>query len=129
MSLTENTVRIEGARSNSWNPRYGNDLQDCLKALPQQTRAVTAQTLATSALRILQAAIGQWAVGMKLMVGLLLLLAGCVVVGAIRKLGGGTFLPPPGSDGDHHVRDRSRKWWWYNADDGNLEEALRKKKR
>jgi hypothetical protein len=66
---------------------------------------------------------------MKLIIGLLLLLTGCVVVGAIRKVRGGTFLPPPGSDGDHHVRDRSGKWWRYNADDGSLEEALRSKKK
>jgi len=66
---------------------------------------------------------------MKLIVGLLLLLAGCIAVGAIRKLGGGTFLPPPGSDGDHHVRDRNGKWWRYNAEDESLEEAFRSKKK
>jgi hypothetical protein len=49
---------------------------------------------------------------------LLLLLAGCIIAGVIRKAFGGTFLPPPGSDGYHHVRDRSGKWWRYNARDG-----------
>jgi hypothetical protein len=48
---------------------------------------------------------------------LLLLLAGCIIAGVIRKARGGTFLPPPGSDVDHHVRDRSGKWWRYNAKD------------
>ena len=50
---------------------------------------------------------------------LLLLLAGCIMAGVIRKAFVGTFLPPPGSDGDHHVRDRSGKWWRYNAKDGS----------
>jgi hypothetical protein len=66
---------------------------------------------------------------MKLIVGLLVLLAGCMVVGVIRKLRGGTFLPPFGSDGDHHVRDKSGRWWRFNADDGTVEEAFRRKKK
>jgi hypothetical protein len=56
---------------------------------------------------------------------LLLLLAGCIIAGVIRKAFGGTFLPPPGSDGDHHVRDRSGKWWRFNAKDG-WKEVFRK---
>jgi hypothetical protein len=55
---------------------------------------------------------------------LLLLLAGCIIAGVIRKAFGGTFLPPPGSDGDHHVRDHKGKWWRYNAKDGRWEEAF-----
>jgi hypothetical protein len=62
-------------------------------------------------------------------VSLLVLLAGCVVLGVIRKVRGGTFLPPPGSDGDHHVRDRSGKWWRYNAEDGSLQEVFRSKEK
>jgi hypothetical protein len=31
----------------------------------------------------------------KLVIGLLVLLAICVMVGAVRKFRGGTFLPPP----------------------------------
>jgi hypothetical protein len=65
---------------------------------------------------------------MRFIIFLLLLLAGCIITGVIRKAFGGTFLPPPGSDGDHHVRDRSGKWWRYNAEDGSLEEAFRKPK-
>jgi hypothetical protein len=53
---------------------------------------------------------------MKLMVMLLLLLAGSVVMGVIRKLRGGTFMPPPGSDGDHHVQDRSGQWWRHEVE-------------
>ena len=45
---------------------------------------------------------------------LLLLLAGCIIAGVIRKARGGTFLPDGG-----HVRDRSGKWWRYNAKDGS----------
>ncbi len=66
---------------------------------------------------------------MGLIIGLLVLLALCVVLGVIRKLGGGTFFPPPGIDGDHHVRDKEGRWWRYN-EQGNVEQVFpRKKKR
>jgi hypothetical protein len=65
---------------------------------------------------------------MKIILGLLVLLAACVVVGMIRKLRGGSFLPPPETVGEHHVRDKTGRWWRY-ADDGSLEEAFRRPKK
>jgi hypothetical protein len=66
---------------------------------------------------------------MKLIIMLLLLLAGSMAMGVIRKLRGGTFMPPPGSDGAHHVQDRSGRWWRYDAEDNTLEEAFPRKKK
>jgi hypothetical protein len=66
---------------------------------------------------------------MNLIVGLLVLLAACIVLGVIRKLRGGTFLPPPETVGEHHVQDHKTGRWWRYADDGSLEEAFRRPKK
>jgi hypothetical protein len=66
---------------------------------------------------------------MTLVVGLLVLLAVCVIAGVVRKMRGGSFLPPPGSAGEHLVRDDKSGRWWRYADDGSLEEAFRRPKK
>jgi hypothetical protein len=60
---------------------------------------------------------------------LLLLLAGCVAMGVIRKVRGGTIMPPPGLDGDNHVRDKSGRWWRHESEDNVVEEVFRSKRK
>jgi hypothetical protein len=55
---------------------------------------------------------------------LLVLLAGCALLGFIRVLKGQPFLPDS-PDGDRVFQDRKGRWW-READGGTLEDAFRK---
>jgi hypothetical protein len=57
---------------------------------------------------------------------LLLLLAGSVLLGVIRKLRGGTFFPSPEPGEDAYVKDKRGRWWRYDGQTGDLEEAFRR---
>jgi hypothetical protein len=58
---------------------------------------------------------------------LLLLLAACVIAGAIRKLRGGTLLPEPAPGESHMIYEKKRgRWWRYDPETNTLEDAFRR---